>query len=148
MLLREQPAGLIHAAAHDVRVHVHAARHHHHALGIEPPRVGLHIRYDASILDTDVVHLSVNPVRGIVDDSSHDADLLAGAHRAASRSARPCTTDNAVVGPESGTASGRGTSSMRNAVPGSWIPATPVSTAITGANPAVLARGPIATVGT
>src|SRR5204863_3791099 len=146
VLFRQQPPGLIDARSGDVRMDIDAARHHDHPASVQTWRAGGKVGDDAVTLDAHVAHLAVHAVRGIVHLPAADAQLRGGAH-APSRSRSERSVPAAVGGPASGGRNGSGTSSIRNAVPPSWIPATPVSTATAGRNDAALARGPMATLG-
>src|SRR5207302_141884 len=146
VLFRKQPAALVDARTGDVRVDIDAARHHDHAPGVQSWGAGGKVGDDAVTLDAHVAHLAVHAVRGIVHRAAADAELRSSA-QAPSRSRNERSAPAAVGGPASGGRSGRGTSSIRNAMPPSWIPATPVSTATAGWNVAVPARGPMATLG-
>src|SRR5947208_1079883 len=148
MLFREQPPGMIHARPGDMRVDVDAAGHHDHAAGVESPSACRQLGYDAVALDAHVAHDAGPPsVRGVVHRAAGDAQLRGLAH-GPSRSRRARMVTRAARAPSNDGRRGNGTSSMRNAVPPSWIPATPASTATAGWNVAALARGPITTLRT
>src|SRR5207249_8264125 len=155
MLFREQPPGMIHARPGDRRVDVHATGHHDHAAGVEPRSARRQVGDDAVALDAHIAHDAVRPprpprppsVRGVVHRAAGDAQPRGLAH-APSRSRRARTVASVARAPSSDGRRGNGTSSMRNAVPPSWIPATPASTATAGWNVAALARGPVPTLPT
>src|SRR2546425_3050351 len=126
---------------------VHAARHDDHAAGVELGRLARQLGHDAAVLDAHVADGALRPVRRVVHGPPRDPEpRLAHDGPWVRRAARARTTSAATEGPESAGRSGSGTSSMRNAMPPSWIPATPVSIATLGRNGAVLTRGPIAMV--
>src|SRR5216683_224104 len=116
--------------------------------GVEPGRVSRQLRHDVVVLDAHVPHHAVHPVRGVVYRAPGDPEAGGRGH-APSRSRRRRRVAAALgtwVCASAGL-SGSGTSSIRNAVPPSWMPATPVSIATAGLKTAALARGPIATLG-
>src|SRR2546422_11750359 len=149
VLLREQAPAVVDARPGDVRMDVHATRHDHHAAGVELGRVARQLGHDAPILDAHVADRAVRPLRAsrVVHGAPRDPEpRLAHDRPLVRRAARARTTSAATEGPESAGRSGSARSSMRNAVPPSWIPATPVSIATLGRNGAALARGPMAMV--
>src|SRR2546422_171129 len=152
MLFGEQPPRVVHARPGDVRVDIHAPGHHDHAAGVEPRSARRQLGDDAVALDAHIAHDAVcpPPVRGVVHRAAGDTQPRRFAHAPAPRRSRRAwmVTRAARDPPPSDGRSGKGTSSMRNAVPPSWIPALPVSTATAGWNVAVLARGPMATLRT
>src|SRR6266540_1831195 len=134
VLLRLQPAPVVHARSRDVRVDVHAARHHDHAARIQSRCTGWQFGDDLPVFDANVADDAGDSVRGIVHRAARNPQTLRLRHGDASLVARSRTTTAAAGGPATEGRSGRGTSSMRNAIPPSWIPATPVSTATAGLN--------------
>src|SRR2546425_11196027 len=143
MLFGEQPPRVVHARPGTVRVDVHAPGHHDHAAGVEPRRARRELGHDAVALDAHIAHHAVRRVRGVVHRAAGDPQPGGLAHTP-SRSRKARTVTSAARALPSDGRSGRGTSSMRNAVPASWIPATPVSTATAGREGAAVAPGPTA----
>src|SRR5690606_894830 len=94
--------------------------------------------------DADVAHLAIDAVGRIVERAAQHAELgHTGPRRA--RASRPSTT-SADSGPCNDGRSGSGTSSVRRAIPGEWMPGIVVSIRIAAApNVASLARGPMTT---
>ena len=74
MVLRHQPAREVEGAAGDVRVNVHAARHHDHAACVDRARARGEIAVgdDPAVRDAQILDHAVDPVGRIVDGASGD----------------------------------------------------------------------------
>ena len=93
VLFGEQPPGVVHARPGDVRVHVHAAGHHHHAAGVQARSAHRHLCHDLVALDAHIAHDAVHPVRRVVHRAARDPESRGLGHvRSRSRSARTVTS--------------------------------------------------------
>src|SRR5689334_7524307 len=126
-------------------MHVDAARHDDHSVRPEHRRIGRKRGDDAAAIDADVAHVTVDPVRRIVDGAAGDAELRhATAPFAASATPSAPSSDAVSRGVGNTARSGSGMSSVRNASPDSWMLATPVSMRMLACTALSLARGPMA----